>query len=102
MIMGGFQEDLVTVFGANLGWLVGHLIIVGVLALSVITIRDGEKILKHSGMGREMALDIAIFLILSLFLYYLFTSTYSFESTPSIFLAGASSLFVRWMVRVLG
>ncbi|MDP7002206.1 MAG: hypothetical protein QF911_01345 [Candidatus Thalassarchaeaceae archaeon] len=102
IVLGGFQDDLVNVFGSSFGWLIGHLIILGTLALATLAVANRDHILNRSGINRGMALDVVAFFILSAILFWVFTGSFGFSSGPSAWLAAASSLSIGWAIKVLG
>jgi hypothetical protein len=102
IILGEFQDDLVSAFGNSLGWAMGHLILVGIAGLLVLGLRQREHIINHSGFGRKQASDIISTLFLTILLFYIYTSTFEFDPTASVAISVASSLSLRWMVTVLG
>ena len=40
LILGDFQDSLVDVFGSSFGWLIGHLIVLSVVTLAILSIRN--------------------------------------------------------------
>ena len=102
MVLMGFQDDIVLVFGDTVGWLIGHLILLGALAMAVVAIRERDHILNQTGFDRSTIWDAFLLIFLTLGLYLVFTSTFSFESAPSAVLAAISAISIRWMVNVLG
>lgn len=102
VVLGGFQDDLSSTFGDSIGWAVGHAILLIFLGVLFFGIRGRDHIINHSGVGRSEALDLGVFLLLTLSLYYINSSMFDFELGASLGLAAAASLFLRWMVTVLG
>tara|TARA_B100000686_G_scaffold88132_1_gene94870 strand:+ start:3282 stop:3608 length:327 start_codon:yes stop_codon:yes gene_type:complete len=102
IVLGGFQEDLVSAFGNSMGWAVGHLILLVTIGLLVLGLRERDHIINHSGFGRKQARDGIATLSLTIILYYVYTSTFDFDPTASVAISVASSLSLRWMVTVLG
>lgn len=102
IILGEFQDDLTVLFGETLGWIVGHMILAAALVTIVLGIKERDHIIKRSGFGKSETLDLGVFLLLTLFLSYIYTNTFHFESMASLALGAASSLSLRWMVVVLG
>jgi len=101
-ILGSFQNDLVSVFGASIGWFVGHIILLATLVAIVFAIRERDHVINHSGIGRSQAIDIGTFLLLTLVFFYFYGTLCDFASIPSLILGATSSLFLRWMVTILG
>ncbi len=101
-ILGSFQNDLVSVFGESIGWFVGHVILLAALLGMVFAIRERDHVINHSGIGRSQAIDLGVFLLLTLVLFYFYGTVCGFASAPSLILGATSSLFLRWMVTILG
>ena len=101
-ILAGFQDNLVVLFGETLGWIVGHSILVAALATIILAIKERDHIIQRSGFGRNEILDSGVFLLLTLSLFYIYTSIFHFESIASLALGATSSLSIRWMITVLG
>ena len=102
LVLMGFQDDLVMAFGDTAGWLIGHLILLGALALAVVAVRERDHIIDHSGFDRSTILDALVVVSLTLVQYVLFTSTFGFDPEASMALAAVSSISIRWHIRVLG
>jgi|TARA_B100000959_G_C14528211_1_gene438380 hypothetical protein len=102
LVLMGFQDDLVMAFGDTAGWLIGHLILLGALALAVVAVRERDHIINHSGFDRSTILDALVVVSLTLVQYVLFTSTFGFDPEASMALAAVSSISIRWHIRVLG
>ena len=101
-LLGSFQDDLVSVFGDSVGWFVGHAILLMTLVALVIAIRERDHIINHSGIGRREALDFGTFLLLTLALFFFYSSVSGFPFAPSLAIGAASALFLRWVVTILG
>ena len=102
IMLGTFQGELVSVFGASVGWFVGHAILLAALVTVFFAIREREHVVKHSGLGRSQAIDLGIFLVLTLSLFYFYGTVCGFALGPSLVLGATSTLFLRWMVTILG
>ena len=102
MVLMGFQDDIVLVFGDTVGWLIGHLILLGSLAMAVVAIRERDHILNQSGFDRSTIRDASLVVGLTLVQYQVFTSTFGFDPLASLALAVLSSFTIRWLVNVLG
>ncbi len=101
-MLGTFQDELVSVFGASIGWFVGHAILLSALVAAVLAIRERDHVIKNSGLGRSQAIDFGIFLLLTLSLFYFYSTVCGFASGPSLVVGAISTLFLRWMVTILG
>ncbi len=101
-LLGPFQDDLVSVFGVSVGWFVGHAILLVTLVVLVVAIRERDHIINHSGFGRSEALDFVTFLLLTLALFFFYSSVSGFAFAPSLVVGAVSALFLRWVVTILG
>ena len=102
IILGTFQDGLASVFGDSVGWFVGHAILLATLGGMVFAVRERDHIVKHSGLGRSQAYDLTAFILLTLSLFYFYSTVCGFATTPSLIVGATSSLFLRWMVTILG
>ncbi len=102
IMLGTFQDELVSVFGASIGWAVGHGMLFAVLVGVIFAIKNRDHVMRHSGLGKSQALDLGIFLVLTLSIFYFYTAICGFASGPSLVLGATSTLFLRWMVTILG
>ncbi|MFL2974726.1 MAG: hypothetical protein ACJZ42_00180 [Candidatus Thalassarchaeaceae archaeon] len=102
IMLGTFQGELVSVFGASVGWFVGHAILLAALVAVVFAIRERDHVVKYSGLGRSQAIDFGIFLLLTLSLFYFYGTVCGFASGPSLVFGAISTLFLRWLVTTLG
>lgn len=100
-LLGPFQDELVSVFGDSLGWFVGHAILLVTLVALVVAIRERDHVIKHSGIGRSQAIDFGVFLLLTLSLFYFYSTVCGLASGPSLVVGAISTLFLRWMVTIL-
>lgn len=102
IMFGTFQDELVSVFGDSVGWFVGHVILLAALLGVILAIKERDHVIEHSGLGRSQALDLGIFLLLTLSIFYFYTAICGFASGPSLVLGAITTLFLRWMVTILG
>ncbi|MAH98644.1 MAG: hypothetical protein CMA12_04775 [Euryarchaeota archaeon] len=102
VVLGDFQDSLASAFGSTVGWIVGHLIVVIVISIAALGIREKDHIIKYSGMNMRMATDSFTILILSIAIFWIYTTSFGFGAGPSIALAATTSLSLRWMVTILG
>ena len=83
MILGEFQDSLVDVFGSSFGWLIGHLIVLSVLTLVILSIRNRDHIISESGYGsRNLAQALAV-VGMTAAQYVVYTGNLGFPSTTS-------------------
>ncbi len=102
LVLMGFQDDLVLTFGDTVGWLIGHLVLLGALTVVVVAIRERDYIFNQSGFDRSTIWDALLVVGLTLMQLQVFTSTFGFDPLASIALAVLSSFMIRWLVNVLG
>ncbi len=100
-VCGDFQDSIVATFGDSLGWVVGHALIIGTVALLWFTWTGRAHIRTKSGWDNSTLLDMATVTALTLAQYAVFTGTFGFPIAASIGVAFAGSMFVRWCVNVL-
>ena len=102
IMFGTFQDEVGSVFGDSVGWFVGHVILLTALVGVIFAIKERDHVIEHSGLGRSQALDLGIFLLLTLSIFYFYTAICGFASGPSLVLGAITTLFLRWMVTILG
>ncbi len=100
-VLGSFQDSIVDAFGATAGWWVGHLLVVGILALSVLALQNRHHIANHSGFGRSTLMDATATLALTAFQYSVFTGTFAWPEGVSLALAAISALSLRWHLLIV-
>ena len=86
-VLGGFQDSIVDAFGTTTGWWVGHLLVVGILALSVVALQNRHHIANHSGFGRSTLIDAAATLVLTSFQSSVFTASFGWPEGGSLTLS---------------
>ncbi len=101
MVLGGFQDSLVEVFGSSGGWLFGHLIILSAFSLVVLSIRNRDHIIKESGYGSRHFSQALALVGMTAIQYVVYTGTLGFPSTTSIILGLFGALSALWMINVL-
>tara|TARA_B100000614_G_C14164525_1_gene334202 strand:- start:78 stop:404 length:327 start_codon:yes stop_codon:yes gene_type:complete len=100
-ILGGFQDSLDVAFGTSLGWIAGHLMLVGAVALIALAISNRDHIVNQSGFSKETVVDIAATTAAILVLFSIFTSTFDWPQTPALVLGIAAALSLRWHVLIV-
>ena len=100
-VLGSFQESLDGAFGASMGWIVGHLILVGAVALVTLAIRNRDHIVNQSGFSRDTVVDVAATGAATLFLFAIFTNTFGWPLAPALALALVSAMSLRWHVLIV-
>ena len=83
LVLAGFQDTLVSAFGASLGWIIGHMIVL-FLGLSIIwVIKNRNRIAKESGWGYPNLMDIFVIVLLTVLQYLFYVNLLYFPSTAS-------------------
>tara|TARA_Y100001936_G_C15949779_1_gene599493 strand:- start:399 stop:725 length:327 start_codon:yes stop_codon:yes gene_type:complete len=100
-VLGDFQDSLDAAFGASMGWITGHLILAGALALVVLAIRNRDHIVNQSGFTRETLVDAAATTAATLVLFAIFANTFGWPTSPALVLALAAALSLRWHVLIV-
>ena len=101
MVLGGFQDSLVDVFGASGGWLMGHLIVLSMASLIVVSIRNRDHIVNESGYGREHFSQATAVIFLTGLQYVFYTGSLGFPGTMSLVLGITGAISVMWMINIL-
>ena len=101
LLLGGFQESLVDVFGLSGGWLVGHAIVLSTVSLIVISIRNREHIVSESGYGRKHFSQATAVVFMTGLQYVFYTGSLGFPGTMSLVLGVTGALSAMWMINVL-
>jgi|TARA_Y100001949_G_scaffold161740_1_gene154233 hypothetical protein len=100
-VLGGFQDSIVDAFGATAGWWVGHLLVVGILALSVVALQNRHHIANHSGFGRSTLMDATAILVLTAIQYSVFTGTFAWPEGVSLVLGIICAMTLRWHLLIV-
>ena len=100
-VLGGFQDSIVDAFGSTGGWWVGHLLVAGILALSVVALQNRHHIANHSGFGRSTLMDTSATLALTAVQYSVFTDSFGWPGGISLSLSIISALALRWHVLIV-
>ena len=101
LVLGDFQASLDGAFGASVGWVAGHLILVGAVALVTLAIRNRDHIVNQSGFSRDTVVDVAATGAATLFLFAIFTNTFGWPLAPALALALVSAMSLRWHVLIV-
>jgi len=102
MAIPEFQEDLVSVFGESIGWIIGHMILLSAFALVAITISKRNHVISRSGLNKEILQRAFVFSMLTLFLFFIFFWQFDYSNEDSIVLAFFSGWALWWSINVLG
>ncbi len=102
IVLRGFQDDLVSVFGSSIGWAAGHLILLSALVFLVLVVRERDHIMNQSGLNRKVVLGGIILTGLTLLNYWIFTYSFGYPNGTSVWLAALTAISLYWMVEVMG
>jgi len=92
---------IVEAFGATTGWWIGHILVVAILVLSIVTIQNRQHIEDNSDFGRGTLLDITVIIVLAAFQYGIFTGSFGWSMDVSLVLAVISTYTLRWHILIL-
>ena len=101
VLLGDFQDSLVDVFGSLGGWLMGHAIVLSMVALIVLSIRNRDHIVNESGYGREHFTQATAVVLMTGLQYVFYTGSLGFPGTMSMVLGITGALSALWMINVL-
>lgn len=101
MLFGDFQDSIVATFGDTIGWVVGHGLIVGLIALVWYTWVGRVHIRTQSGWGMPEIRDAATIIAVTMAQYIVYTSNLDYPDGPALAVAFSSTMFARWCVNVL-
>ena len=100
-VLGGFQDSLDAAFGASMGWVIGHLILAGSVALIALAIRNRDHITNQSGFSRDTLVDMTATGAATLVLFAIFTNTFGWPLAPALAIGLAAALSFRWHVLIV-
>ena len=101
MVLGSFQDSLVDVFGSSGGWFLGHLIVLFMASLIVVSIRNRDHIVNESGFGRKHFSQATAVIFMTGLQYVFYTGSLGFPATMSVVLGITGALSALWMINVL-
>ncbi|MGB0628628.1 MAG: hypothetical protein ACPGN8_05060 [Candidatus Thalassarchaeaceae archaeon] len=100
-LMGGAYDTLVSAFGTDVAWVLGHLAILAVITALISVMRNWSRISEGAQLTRGHALDaVAIVLFTAIQTQY-FSSTLAWPLSQAVLIAVSSTLSLRWCINVL-
>tara|TARA_B100000214_G_C23931092_1_gene610797 strand:- start:479 stop:820 length:342 start_codon:yes stop_codon:yes gene_type:complete len=99
-LLGDFSTQLEIAFGPTFGWLVGHLIILGIIAILIQSLRNTSLLTKNLEISSNKIKNFIGYGIAFLIQYQLFV-TFSFPISGAIITAISSTLLWKWTFDVL-
>ncbi len=100
-ILGAFQDNLNDAFGAEMGWIFGHLLILLVIIILWQVWSNRKHIQTQSGWSKSTLSEMAILAIITLIQVVIYVNSFTFPMVESLGLAITSTLILRWFVNVL-
>lgn len=101
MLFGDFQDSIVTTFGDTLGWVIGHALIAGLVALGWCSWIGRNHIRKQSGWGMSELRDITTIIVLTMAQYVVYTENFDYPEFPAMGVAFSATMLARWCINVL-
>ena len=102
VVFGPLQEDIDIVFGETIGMLLGHLLIIAIIAIIVVAFQNRRHVYEKSGFDKNAAIDIFSILLLSIIQFIIFTSIFGLAQSASVLLAVIGSLLLKWVMYMVG
>ena len=100
-LMGGAYDTLVSAFGTNAAWVLGHVAILAVITALISAMRNWSRISEGAQLTRGHALDaVAIVLFTAIQTQY-FTAALAWPFSQAILIAVSGTLSLRWCINVL-
>ena len=100
-LMGGAYDTLVSAFGTDVAWVLGHLAILAVITALISVMRNWSRISEGAQLTRGHALDaVAIVLFTAIQTQY-FSSPLAWPLSQAVLIAVSSTLSLRWCINVL-
>lgn len=99
-LLGDFSTQLGIAFGPTFGWLIGHLIILGIIAIIIQSLRNTSLLTKNLELSSNKIKNFIGYSIVFLIQYQLFV-TFSFPISGAIITAISSTLLWKWTFDVL-
>ena len=100
MLFGDFQDSIVTTFGDTLGWVIGHALIAGLVALGWYSWIGRNHIRKQSGWGMSDLRDITTIIALTMAQYVVYTENFDYPEFPAMGVAFAATMLARWCINL--
>ncbi len=99
-LLGDFSTQLGIAFGPTFGWLIGHLIILGIIAIIIQSLRNTSLLTTNLELSSNKIKNFIGYSIVFLIQYQLFV-TFSFPISGAIITAISSTLLWKWTFDVL-
>ena len=101
LVLGSFQDTMVTAFGSTFGWIIGHIIVLMLLISILWIVQNRNHVLNESGWGRSNLQDVSVILILTGTQYVIYTNLLEFPGAASLGISLFVTMSLRWHILVL-
>ncbi len=101
LLMGGAYDTLVSAFGANAAWILGHLAILALLTTLISVMRNWAKISEGAQLNRGHAIDAVSVVSFTAIQTYYFSNSLAWPLLHAALIAVTNTLLLRWCVIVL-
>ncbi len=100
-LMGGAYDTLVSAFGGDVAWILGHMAILAVITAIISVIRNWSKISQGAQLTKGHAIDAVAIVLFTSIQTQFFTSTLAWPFSQAVLIAVSSTLSLRWCINVL-
>lgn len=100
-IMGGAYDTLVSAFGTDVAWVLGHTAILAVIATLISVMRNWTRISEGAQLTRGHALDVVVIVLFTAIQAQYFSSTLAWPLSQAVLIAVSFTLSLRWCINVL-
>lgn len=95
-ILGGLYDLYVDALGATAAWWLGHMTIIGTIALAYWTITNWKDVTNGLGISQARFAAWLVLIVLTVGQYILFKNQFGFPSTGAFLTAASISLYFWW------
>ena len=99
-LLGDFSNQLETAFGPTFGWIIGHLIIIGMVGILIQSFRKTNLLRKNFEISSAKVTNFIGYSIAIIFQYQIFIA-FSFPVSGAIITAVTSTLLWKWTFDIL-
>jgi len=99
-LLGDFSTQLDLAFGSTVGWIFGHLIILGIVTILIQSLRKTTVLTKNFEISSSTITNFIGYGIAFLIQYQIFI-TFSFPISGAIITAATSTLLWKWTFDIL-
>ena len=95
-ILGGLYDLYADALGATAAWWLGHLTIIGIIALAYWTITNWKDVTNGLGISGTRFVAWLALIALTIGQYVLYMNQFGFPSSGAFLTAGSVSLYLWW------